>query len=87
MIRPIVNAMFLIMCQSSDPLQIKSDVDTDLLDNDDPTNTEKFVDDIENLFTSSTQVLDYCAIYFPAKKFIRILVKDSLKNKYFCEKD
>jgi hypothetical protein len=71
MIRPIINTVFLIMCQSSDPLQTKSDNDIDLADEPE----EAHFDETENLFTSATHVLDYCALYFPAKKFISILVE------------
>ncbi len=72
MIRPIVNAVFGIMCLSDHPLQTKNNVEVDILE--DEEENEEIVDDTENLFTSSTQVLDYCALYFPAKKFIKILV-------------
>ena len=76
MIQPIVNAIFMTMCQSSDPLQTKSDLEVQMLDEDDEENPdEKFVDDVENLFTAATQVLDYCALYFPAKKFIQTLIE------------
>ena len=73
MIKPIVNSIFTIMCLSEDPLQTKSNVEVDLLEDED--NDEEHIDDTENLFTSATQVLDYCALYFPAKKFIKTLVE------------
>lgn len=60
------------MCLSDDPLQTKSNVEVDILE--DENTDEELVDDTENLFTSATQVLDYCALYFPAKKFIKVLV-------------
>ncbi|CAF0848327.1 unnamed protein product [Brachionus calyciflorus] len=72
MIRPIVNAVFAIMCQSNDPLQTKSDIEIDMLDDGDE---KEIVDDTENIFTAATQVLDYCALYFPAKKLIKILIE------------
>lgn len=72
MIRPIVDAVFTIMCTSEHPLQTKSNIETMLEDMDDETETE--CDDTENLFTNATQVLDYCALYFPAKRFITVLI-------------
>jgi hypothetical protein len=51
MIRPIVNAVFLIMCQSKHPLQTKSEIEIDMLED-----TETHIDDSENLFTAATQV-------------------------------
>ena len=72
MIRPIVSSIFTIMCSSEHPLQIKSSIETMLEDLDDESEPE--IDDTENLFTNATQVLDYCALYFPAKKFITTLI-------------
>lgn len=63
MIRPIVNSVFMIMSNSSDPLEIKSDVEVDLLDEDN-TDDEKIVDDTENLFTSATQVRKSFFIFY-----------------------
>ena len=79
MIKPIVSAVFTIMCKSDDPLQTKSNIETMLEDGE---NEEEDVDDTENLFTNSTQVLDYCALYFPAKKFITTLVRPILSAWY-----
>ena len=56
MIQPIVHAIFTIMCQSSDPLQTKSDLEIEMLDDGDENEDEQFVDDAENLFTAATQV-------------------------------
>ena len=70
MIESIVNAVFTLMCFSEDPLKKKCKVKIDLANE---TNEEEAVDDTENLFTSATQVLDNCALYFPADKFIKTL--------------
>lgn len=76
MIRPIVSAVFQIMCKSEHPLQTKSNIETMLEDmNNNDDKDEEEVDDTENLFTNATQVLDYCALYFPAKKFITVLIE------------
>ncbi len=77
MIKPIVSAVFIIMCKSDDPLQTKSNIETMLEDGE---HEEEDVDDTENLFTNSTQVLDYCALYFPAKKFITTLVSPAFRK-------
>lgn len=77
MIRPIVNTVFTIMCNSSDPLQTKSDIEIDMLDD----GEEKTIDDTENIFTAATQVLDFCALYLPAKKLIKILVSFNIFHK------
>lgn len=79
MIRPIVSSVFTIMCQSSDPLQTKSDIEIDMLDD----GEEKGVDDTENIFTAATQVLDFCALYLPAKKLIKILVYFKIFTLFF----
>ncbi len=55
MIKPIVSAVFSIMCKSDDPLQTKSNIETMLEEDDD----DEHVDDTENLFTNSTQVKIY----------------------------
>jgi len=60
------------MCTSEHPLQTKSRIETMLEDVDDETEPE--IDDTENLFTNATQVLDFCALYFPAKKFVTTLI-------------
>jgi hypothetical protein len=73
MMRPIVGAVYAIMCRSEHPLQTKSRIETMLEDVGE--GGEEEVDDTENLFTNATQVLDYCALYFPAKKFISILIE------------
>lgn len=72
MVRPIVSSIFEIMCKSEHPLQTKSNIEAMLEDM--GNNDEEEVDDTENLFTNATQVLDYCALYFPAKKFITVLI-------------
>ena len=71
MLRPIVSTVFSVMCQSEQPLQTKSNVEIELLGE----GIDENVDDTENLFTAATQVLDYCALYFPAKKFVKTLVE------------
>lgn len=72
MIRPIVSSIYSIMCKSDHPLQTKSHIETMLEDVN--NNEDDEIDDTENLFTNATQVLDFCALYFPAKKFITILI-------------
>lgn len=66
MMRPIVNCVFNLMCQLNSPLQTKSDLEIEEDSGD---------DDTENIFTCATQVLDFCALYLPAKKFIKILIE------------
>ena len=56
MIRPVINAIFFIMTHSSDPLQTKSDLEVEMLDDGEENQEETFVDDTENLFTAATQV-------------------------------
>lgn len=72
LLRPIISSVFTIMCKSEHPLQTKSNIETMLEDMN--NNDDEEVDDTENLFTNATQVLDYCALYFPAKKFITTLI-------------
>ena len=55
MIKPIVHSIFTIMCLSEDPLQTRSNVEVDILEDED--NEDENVDDTENLFTSATQVI------------------------------
>jgi hypothetical protein len=43
------------MCLSEDPLQTRSNVEVDILEDED--NEDENVDDTENLFTSATQVI------------------------------
>lgn len=45
------------MCQSNDPLQIKSDIDLESNDFDDED--EKFDEENENIFTAATQVIHH----------------------------
>lgn len=75
MIRPIVNTVFTLMCQSKDPLLTKTDDEVALLDGDTDDQEEGSTEEAENLFTAATNVLDYCALYFSAKKLIKILIE------------
>lgn len=70
MIRPIVSAVFTIMCKSEHPLQTKSNIETMLEDID---ADDEDVDDTENLFTNATQVSNPLCIqmYFKIYKDTR----------------
>lgn len=75
MITPIASGIFLVMTQSNEALKTKTDFEIEMLDDGEENQEDAFMDDSENMFTAATQVLDYCALYFPPKKFIQTLIE------------
>lgn len=62
MIKPIVNAAFMIMCHSNDPLHTKCNINLELLE--DEKTDEEDVDDSENMFSAASQVTNSSVFNF-----------------------
>lgn len=78
MIKPIIESALLIMSNSNEQLQIKSKLEMDLLEGEKLEDFE--TDDSDNIFSSACQVLDYCALQFPAKKLVPIIIDYANSN-------
>lgn len=71
----IVEAAFFLMVGSSDPFEMRSQMEIELLSGENLN--EPDIDENENIFSAAIQVLDYCALNFSPNRLIPVVLECS----------